>query len=1230
MRICSVFLLTFWCLGQITAAPVRPLGFEERQPTLFVAHSAGVPVKIAQGRVAVGDVTLRFLGGSAAARLEGVGPSAPSTYITSRGSATFPQFTRLAMRRLYSGVDVLFYGHENQLEYDLELAPGVSPSRARIAVDGARSLHIDEQGNLIIETRAGMLRQLAPRVFETRNRARRPVSARYVLLAKNKIGFRVGRHDRGLPLTIDPVLVYEKYFGGSALDSASAVATDSQGNVYVAGATNSVDFPITTGGFQSKLTPPLLALSNIGQTVTPMPVGDATSVEMIGGTPDGRHLYLATTSGIFVSHDGGTTFSQASALTSQPGSSAAVPLPPSAVTISSIAVDPVDPSRAFLATNLGLYGTQDNGQSWYFYDGGFTVGGSNGLNVGAVLISPVDHATLYATTTYPNHLYKSTDGAQTWQLLNPTSPGEQAQYIGDKITIALTPDGSDLYVVDPNDYLLKSSDGGATWQQLASGLSVARQITIDPSNPSRIYILDNDGVLRSTDGGQSFTKITPSDIQGAGGVVLGLDSSTGVLYLANYRQAEISTDQGTTWKPLGTFSGAQTMFGTSGRVLVGQGAPSVPFVVKWNAAGDRMLYSTFFGGSLSDFVNALTVDAQGEAIFAGAAYSPDFPVTKTVSGPSPAGMANGFVAKLSADGSHMVYSTIFGASKGAAVNGLAVDSSGALYVTGRTASPDYPTTSGTLQSKLPTAACTRNVNPLLILPGVGFYAFVSKFNADASALDFSTFLTGACGSAGQGIAVDSAGNAIIVGSTTSPDFPASSQGFQPSFPSSQDQNPNLNTLDVGFVTKLNAAGSQILASTFVGGGYETEANALALDSAGNVLVTGSTWGITPGATRGAYQTQVDNYCAPVISIGPSFGPYNGNDAFVLKLDSGLSTAQYLTYLGGGCSDVGNSIVLDSSGNSWVAGYTSSADFPLKSPYAGGGASSNFVSQLSADGSQSLFSSYSDGIALAADPAGKIYVAGTSYYLPGPKQTGSLATLAKLDPSDTPPVVIDSIGNSSPFPSPPGPPAPLYGGVAPGEMVQIHGRHLGPSQTVMAQLNDAGRLPLVVDATKVYFGPYLAPIISVQDSLIVCFVPFEVSGTASVTVDVDGQTSNAVRMGIPASNPQILAITNQDGTTNTADHPAPKGSVITLWVTGLGQTNPVSVDGMINVAPLPVPLAGLYVGIGNQQALPQFVASATGLVAGITQVNVQVPVATYSQNPTNVNVVTAQAPLYVGP
>ena len=1219
--------LVLCCAGVLAASPVRPLGFEQRDRTIYVARSAGGPVRIAPDRITLGDVTLHFVRASHS-RLEGVGPSAPASYITRGGSVTFPQFMRLAMRRVYPGVDILFCGNQNRLEYDLQLSPGVSPSRARIAIDGARALHLDEQGNLIIETRSGVLRQLAPRVFETHAGVRRTVSARYVILSRNEIGFRLGRYDRQLPLTIDPVLVYAKYFGGSASDSADAVTTDAQGNVYVAGSTNSVDFPVTTGGFQSKLTPPLLALSNNGQTVTPLPVDNATSVQVIGGTPDGQHLYIATTSGMFVSHDGGATFLQASPFSTQPGSSASVPLAPSAVTVRSIAVDSVDPSKAYVATNLGLYGTQDNGQSWYFYNFGLATGGAGSVTVGSVVVSTADHATLYATTTEPNYVYQSTDSAQSWQLLNPVTPGEQTQDPGWPIALTLAPNGTDLYVVDPNAYLQKSTDGGTTWQQLASGLIVARQITIDPTNPSRIYILDNNGVEKSTDGGETFTNITPSDIQGAGTVMLALDSSTGALYLANYSESEVSTDQGATWKILGDYSGAQTILGAPGRVLVGQSAPSAPFIVKWNPAGDQLLYSTFFGGSLSDTISAISVDAQGEAIFAGSAYSPDFPLTTTLSGPSPAGMPSAYVAKLSADGSHAIYSTEIGASKGAMVNALAVDGSGALYLTGETPSPDFPTTSGALQAKLPTSACPVNSNPLLILPSQGVNAFVTKLTPNASALTFSTFLTGSCGSSGQGLAVDPAGDVVVAGSTVSPDFPVSANAYQPAFPNASSQ--NASTIDAGFVAKLNPAGSQLIAGTFVGGGYETEANALALDSSGNVWVTGSTWGITPGATPGAYQTKVDNNCQPVISIGPSFGPTNGNDAFALKLDPTLSTAQYLTYLGGGCADSGTSLVLDTDGNPWIAGYTSSSDFPLKSPYNGSGSGASFVSQLSADASRLLFSSYSDGTALAIDPAGKVYVAGVTSGLFGVKPTGTSASLAKLDPAQTPPVEIDSISHSSPFPLIPPPPSPYFGGVAPGELVQIHGQNLGPSQTVMAQLDDAGRIPLVVGATEVYFGPYLAPLISIQANLIVCFAPFEVSQDATVTAVVNGQSSNAVRVGVQPSDPQILAVTNQDGTANSAGHPAPQGSVITLWVTGFGQTNPVSVDGMINVAPLPVPLASVFAYVGGQQVQPQFIGAAAGLAAGITQVNIQVPVMTYAQNPTYVGLNQSEAPVYLAP
>ena len=126
-----------------------------------------------------------------------------------------------------------------------------------------------------------------------------------------------------------------------------------------------------------------------------------------------------------------------------------------------------------------------------------------------------------------------------------------------------------------------------------------------------------------------------------------------------------------------------------------------------------MLYSTFFGGSYSDSITAISVDAQGEAIIAGNTASPDFPVTQTISPASPSQLTSGFVAKLSRGGTKAIYSSLIGASLGVTINGIAIDASGAPYITGATPSPDFPTTPSAPQPKLPTTMCQRTTdNPL--------------------------------------------------------------------------------------------------------------------------------------------------------------------------------------------------------------------------------------------------------------------------------------------------------------------------------------------------------------------------------------------------------------------------------------------------------------------------------------------------------------------------------------
>jgi uncharacterized protein (TIGR03437 family) len=1198
-------LIGFSAVG--ATVPDHPLYFEERSSGVFEA--AGQSAIILADRLEMNGVTLRFVHPSRQARVEGFGTPAPSTYITRDGTVSFRAYPKAGIRHLYPGIDVSFYGKLGHLEYDLDLARGAKPDRIRIGVSGAHGIQLDEQGNLILDAQSGQLRQLAPRVFQTTRGVRREISAHYVRLSPNEFGFRLGKHDRTIPLTIDPVIVYAKYFGGSVSNSGGPVATDAQGNVYVTGSTNSSDFP-STNGTKSRLQPPLLAYTNAGQTVTPLPVGTATSVTAIGGTSDGNVLYVASPGGIYYSGNHGASFTQAAPLMNSSGNVAGMVL--------AISVDAIDPSRAFVATPQGLFSLNANGQSAGEDDPGMASTGNGTVSTLNVQISAVNHEVMYATTAFPsNFLYTSTDAGSSWQQLYPSYPGEApaGQYRG-TIVFTLAPGGSDLYVIDGNGVLFKTTDGGMTWQKISGHyISEPKSITIDPNNQSNIYVVDAVGIEESTDGGNTFTTITPVALSDNSVQSFAIDSSTGNLYLASYTNIEVSVDQGVTWKILAPRLNPHVLIGLGNQVFAGVDSPSVPFVTKWSPDGSQLLYSTFFGGSFSDAITAITVDAQGEATIAGDTASSDFPVSENISAASPSGLDSGFVAKLSADGSQAIYSSVIGASLGVTVNSVAIDATGAPYITGTTPSPDFPTTAGVPQTKLPTAMCQRtNTNPFLLDGNLGTYAFVSKLSANASSLVYSTFLTGACGSIGQGIAVDSAGEAMVVGFTTSPDFPVTTGAYQTNFPGGDAASITYpNPFNIGFVTKLSAAGDKAIASSFIGGGFLTEANAVALDTSGDPYITGSTWGITPGATPGVYQTMVKTGCPPVVSIGPGIEyPTGGSDVFVLKLNPTLSSAQYLTYLGGICDDSGNSIVLEPNGNVWVAGYPSQ-DFPLVTPYELSGGGSNFVSELSADFSQLLFSSFSDGVNLAVDPNGEIYVSGAS---------GGKASLVKIDPTGAPPVIVDSIATNSA-------PSPLIAAyVAPGELINIGGQNLGPSNTVMAQLDATGHLPFVVGATSVSFGEYSAPLISIQDNLIVCFVPFEVSGPTQLTVKVDGQSSNSVLIGTSPSAPYVLEVINQDGSMNSATHPAPQGSVVMMYLTGLGVTSPLSQDGSISAPPLPVPASGVSVYFNSNQLQPQFVGAADGLIAGITQVNVQIPVGTYSSNPTGINVNGAFAQIYI--
>ena len=251
------------------------------------------------------------------------------------------------------------------------------------------------------------------------------------------------------------------------------------------------------------------------------------------------------------------------------------------------------------------------------------------------------------------------------------------------------------------------------------------------------------------------------------------------------------------------------------------------FITKFNAAGSALVYSTYLGGSGEDHPNSIAVDSTGSVYVAGYTYSTNFPTANAIQAIR-GGDRDGFVTKVNAAGTALVYSTYLGGIDMDFANSIAVDSAGNAYVTGTTSSANFPT-----------------ANAIQSIFGGELDAFVTKLNAAGSALVYSTYLGGNRYEIGSGIALDSARNAYVTGSTISTNFPTAN-AFQSAIGQVE--------LDDVFVTKLNAAGSALVYSSYLGGTDYDNGYGIAVDSAGNAYVTGSTSSRCFPTTTGAFDT----------------------------------------------------------------------------------------------------------------------------------------------------------------------------------------------------------------------------------------------------------------------------------------------------------------------------------------------------------------------------------------
>ena len=313
------------------------------------------------------------------------------------------------------------------------------------------------------------------------------------------------------------------------------------------------------------------------------------------------------------------------------------------------------------------------------------------------------------------------------------------------------------------------------------------------------------------------------------------------------------------------------------------------FVTKLNAAGSALVYSTYLGGSDGDFGAGIAVDSAGNAYVTGVTDSTDFPTANALQNTNSGGIADVFVTKLNAAGSALAYSTYLGGSDFDSEPNIAVDSAGNVYVTGHTESTNFPTANAFQSTS----------------GGGGGDAFVTKLNAAGSALVYSTYLGGSEAEFGGGIAADSAGNAYVTGTTDSDNFPTAN-ALQPT----SGGGTGLADGDA-FVTKLNAAGSALVYSTYLGGSDFDYGGGIAVDSAGNAYVTGV--------------TDSDNF--PTANAFQSCTYGSNQDVFVTKLNAAGSALVYSTYLGGSLFEDSGDIAVDSAGNAYVTGSTYSTNFP---------------------------------------------------------------------------------------------------------------------------------------------------------------------------------------------------------------------------------------------------------------------------------------------------------------
>ena len=857
---------------------------------------------------------------------------------------------------VYRGVDIVYYGNQHRLEFDFVVAPGASADAIALAFGGATGVRLDDHGDLVIATSGGNLRQQRPTIYQDDHGARRAISGGYVIRPNATIGFRIGAYDRRLPLIIDPVLSYATYLGGASTDHGHSVAVDAAGNIIVAGVTTSPDFPIANAAqgekhgsvdaFVTKLTPggdAIVYSTYLGgggyDEARDVAVDDAGNAYVAGytdswdfplasaiGTLEGRkqifvikldstgalayatlvggsgqdavhgiavdadrraHIVGSTSSPdfplvnpwqrslggtpAFRTHDGGGTWtglhtglmvSGVRAFGFDRSQPAAVyagsfreglfksmddgatwtreNLP--AQGIYAIVNQAGTAPAVFAGGDLGVYRSRDQGASWT------VVSPYGGAGAKALAVVDGDPSTIYAAPAWSGGVFKSVDGGDTW---TDTGLREPVQ--------VLAASGSTVYALTGVQFgpgtVLRSSNGGP-WQAAGGSgrdvpIGMLTSLVVDPVDPQVAYVSTEHGLFKTTTGGAAWTSVFDFSMFIQTLAIAPSDPST--LFLGSSQSSFLHHD-GQTWSDARLPNGAQPLVVAfdpvdSAHVYAGCFLNPDGFVATLSADGSRLEYATYIGGAGGESAASIAVDANGNRYVTGDTFSNDFPTVHPIQSAF-GGTWDSFVVKLSPAG-EPVYSTYLGGGGSDYASRVATDAAGRAYVTGLTLSTNFPV-----------------VNASQPAHGGGFSdVFVTALNESGSAFVYSTFLGGSAmendpgQSLGPSIAVTPAGEASVTGTTQSTNFPVTADAWH---------RTHAGGVNDVFVTRFDAAGA-LQYSTFLGGPGADYARDIAVDAAGAMVVAGYT-NSTDWATHTAPQ--------PV---------YAGTeDAFVAKISPGAT------------------------------------------------------------------------------------------------------------------------------------------------------------------------------------------------------------------------------------------------------------------------------------------------------------------------------------------------------